>query len=156
MTVSDSSKNSTAKESGVNCARPCHQETAIMTATQTPPKTAAGRKDFCAIICIYSNQAANAKNNIPAANTGPPCQNTYSAIGVATSAVNIRVPSTFLLLLLGLYAAKTTIPVLIVPNGPTKLRRGKIRPKHIGNPQFGICQLPKQKIADPQIAAGTD
>ena len=65
-----------------------------MTATHTPPKMAVGRRDFFPIICMYSNQAASAKNSMTAANTVSPCQNTYNAIGVATSAVNIRVPST--------------------------------------------------------------
>ena len=64
-----------------------------MTATHTPPTMAVGRRDLFPIICMYSNQAASAKKSMPAANTVPPCQNTYNAIGVATNAVNIRVPS---------------------------------------------------------------
>ena len=65
-----------------------------MTATHAPPRIAVGRRDFFSIICMNSNQPASAKNNMPPANTVPPCQNTYNAMGVATNAVNIRVPST--------------------------------------------------------------
>ena len=93
-TVKERTKKNEKNASGATCASPYCQEKTIMDSTQAPPAHATGLRAFVFIICIYSNQATRAKNNIPAAKTTPPCQKIYRATGVAAKAVNIRVPST--------------------------------------------------------------
>ena len=91
-----------------------------MSATHAPPKMAVGRRDLFSIIRMYSNQPANAKNNMPAANTVPPCQKTYNAIGVATNAVNIRVPST-IPPIFGALSRQNDDPVFENPEWPVEM-----------------------------------
>lgn len=52
--------------------------------------------------------------------------------------------------------AKPSFFVLIIVNTPEEILFSKIWPINIQKLQFGIGDLPQEKIADPHLAAGSD
>src|SRR5690349_8871790 len=56
--------------------------------------------------------------------------------------------------LAGSHATKPAVASMVLFQGLVKLRFAKIRPKRRRDDQFGIGNLPQQKVAHPHLATG--